>query len=128
MSTPEGFSTVNPYIFVKDADKFIKFLETAFDGKEIGRTTRNGRIANARVKIDESTVMVSEATDQFRAMPASYYLYVENADETYARASKCDIETLMEPMDMPYGDRQAGIKDSFGNYWWISTRLDSSQP
>jgi uncharacterized glyoxalase superfamily protein PhnB len=26
-------------------------------------------------------------------------------------------------MDMPYGDRQAGVTDPFGNLWWISTRL-----
>ena len=28
-----------------------------------------------------------------------------------------------EPADMPYDDRQSGIIDPCGNYWWISTRL-----
>jgi len=29
----------------------------------------------------------------------------------------------MDPMDMPYGDRQGGVVDPCGNTWWISTRL-----
>jgi uncharacterized glyoxalase superfamily protein PhnB len=29
----------------------------------------------------------------------------------------------MEPADMPYDERQAGVCDPFGNYWWISRRL-----
>ena len=29
----------------------------------------------------------------------------------------------MDVSDMPYGDRQGGVKDPFGNIWWISQRL-----
>ncbi len=29
----------------------------------------------------------------------------------------------MEVADMPYGDRQGGIRDPHGNIWWISQRL-----
>ena len=29
----------------------------------------------------------------------------------------------MEVADMPYDDRQGGIRDPFGNIWWISQRL-----
>ena len=29
----------------------------------------------------------------------------------------------MEAGDMPYGDRQGGVVDPFGNLWWISQRL-----
>jgi PhnB protein len=29
----------------------------------------------------------------------------------------------MEVMDMPYGDRQGGIRDVAGNIWWLSQRI-----
>jgi PhnB protein len=28
----------------------------------------------------------------------------------------------MEVADMPYGDRQGGVRDRHGNIWWISQR------
>jgi len=30
----------------------------------------------------------------------------------------------MEPADMFYGDRSAGVQDPSGNYWWISTHIE----
>jgi len=30
----------------------------------------------------------------------------------------------MEPTNMPYGDRQGGVRDPFGHIWWITTRID----
>ncbi|WP_437968435.1 hypothetical protein WMF04_03710 [Sorangium sp. So ce260] len=29
--------------------------------------------------------------------------------------------TVAAPEDKPYDERAAGVKDSFGNIWWIST-------
>jgi PhnB protein len=29
----------------------------------------------------------------------------------------------MPVADMPYGDRQGGVRDRHGNIWWISQRL-----
>jgi PhnB protein len=30
-------------------------------------------------------------------------------------------EEVAPPEDKPYGERVAGVKDSFGNTWWIAT-------
>src|SRR4029450_13306029 len=29
--------------------------------------------------------------------------------------------STQEPTDQPYGDREAGVKDEFGNTWYIAT-------
>lgn len=34
----------------------------------------------------------------------------------------------MEPMDQPYGDRNAGVRDESGNVWWIATRIADVSP
>ncbi len=47
MYIPEGFTTVTPYIFAKDAEAFATFLKQAFDAQEINRTMRpDGLIGN----------------------------------------------------------------------------------
>jgi len=81
------------------------------------------RVANAQVRLGTSTVMVSEASPAFPAMPASYYLYVENADHSMTRAMTAGATQVMAVADMPYGDRQGGVRDRQGNVWWISQRL-----
>ena len=62
MNIPPGFGTVTPYFFVADAEAFIRFLGDAFGGVETGRSLRpDGKIANARVVLGTTTVMLSEA-------------------------------------------------------------------
>jgi len=125
MRIPEGFTTITPYFFVDDAEKFVEFLKAAFGGVEVGRSVRDdGKIANAQVRIGTSTVMTSEASTKYPAMPASYYLYVEDADAAMAQAVRSGATLEMPVADMPYGDRQGGIVDPCGNLWWISQRLE----
>jgi len=125
MYIPEGYGTVFPYMVVEQADKFVQFMKTVFNAKELGRTVqRNGRIANVRMKIGTSAFMVSEASpDNMKAMPAAYYVYVESVDQTFESALANGATKWFDPMDMPYEDRQAGITDPFGNLWAISNRL-----
>jgi PhnB protein len=125
MYIPEGYGTVFPYIVVNQAGKFVDFLKNTFDAQEIGRTTLpDGRIANSRVRIGTTNFMVSEANgESLKAMPATYYIYVENVDRALGKAVSNGAKKMFDPTDMPYGDRQAGITDAFGNIWWISNRL-----
>ena len=124
MYIPPGFGAVTPYFFVKDADAFVRFLVDGLGGIEIIRTLRaDGRIANAQIRLNTSTVMVSEASEAYPPMAAAYYLYVENADAAMARALAHGATLDMPVGNMPYGDRQGGVRDPHGNLWWISERL-----
>jgi PhnB protein len=124
MFIPPGFSTVTPYFFVRDAEGFVRFLVSGLGGSETLRTMRpDGKIANAQVRLGIATVMVSEASEKYPQMSASYYLYVDNADEAMKAALAHGATLEMEVGDMPYDDRQGGIRDPWGNIWWISQRL-----
>lgn len=123
MYVPPGFGTVTPYFFVRDADAFVRFLVEGLGGVETLRSLRpDGAIANAQVALGTSTVMLSEASEGYPPMPAAYYLYVERADESMARAIHHGATLEMEVADMLYGDRQGGVRDRWGNIWWISQR------
>jgi PhnB protein len=123
MYIPPGFNTVTPYHFVSDAEAFVTFLVRGLGGEETCRTMRaDGRIQNVLVKLGTSTVMVSEATDRYPAMAAAFYLYVSDANAAMKRALDAGAFLEMPVADMPYGDRQGGVRDGHGNIWWISQR------
>jgi PhnB protein len=121
--SPPGFTTVFPYFFMDDADGFCRFLVEGLGGREIGRHLDGDRIANAQVRLGDTTVMVSEAGRGFPSMPGSYYLYVKDADAAMARAIAAGAAEIAPVRDQPYGDRQGGLRDAWGNLWWISQRL-----
>jgi PhnB protein len=124
MRVPAGFSVVTPYLFVNGADDYLGFLATAFGAREIGCSRApDGRIANAQIEVFGVTLMVSEASAAFEASRAAFYLYVADADAAMAQAEAAGAERIMEVADMPYGDRQGGVRDPAGTIWWISQRL-----
>ncbi len=125
MLMPPGFSQVTPYIFAEDAVALVDFLVAGFGGEELQRSLRpDGAIANSIVRIGDSMVMVSDGDERYPARPAAYYLYVEDADASMARALTAGAVLEMAVADMDYGDRQGGVVDPSGNIWWISQRLE----
>ena len=64
-------------------------------------------------------VMISEASEHAKAMPAMLYLYVPNVDAAYQQAVKAGAASIMEPSDQFYGDRSGGVKDPAGNSWFF---------
>ena len=123
MYVPPGFGTVAPYIFANDAERLVRFLVEGLGGEETCRTMRGDSIANCQVAIGTTTLMVSEASERFPPSRASFYLYVENAEQSMRRALDAGASLVMAVADMPYDDRQGGVSDPSGNLWWISQRL-----
>jgi PhnB protein len=118
---PEGYHSITPYLQVKGAAKLIEFLRDAFGAEEIFRVPRGDQIAHAQLRIEDSMIEVADAIDQYEPNPSAIWLHVKNTDTTYARALKAGASSLHEPMDQDYGERSAGVKDPFGNYWYIAT-------
>jgi PhnB protein len=124
MYIPPGFTTVAPYIVADDAQRLLAFLVAAFDGDVRLRTGRpDGKIANAQIRIGEATIMVSDSAPGHPATRSAFYLYVADADDAMRRAIAAGARMEMEVADMPYGDRQGGVRDPSDNVWWISQRL-----
>lgn len=122
---PDGFSTVNTYLFVENPPELIDFLKTAFYAEEINRTIHatHGDIANCILQIGDTCFMISQARGKFSHMKTALYLFVDDVDAMYQRALEHGATSEFAPADMPYQERQGGIVDPCGNYWWISKRL-----
>jgi PhnB protein len=122
---PEGYHSITPYLVVEGVARLIDFMKRAFGAEERERMLRpDGSIGHAEVRIGDSVVMMGEARGEHRPMPGTLYLYVEDTDAVYRRALDAGGASVMEPTDMFYGDRNAGVKDPCGNFWYIATRKE----
>ena len=128
MTTPavtqfrEGFHSLTPYLIVEGAAKLIEFLKQAFGAEEKLRVPKpDGAIMHAEVRIAGSVIELADANAEYPPRPATLHFYVPDADTVYQRALAAGATSSHEPIDQPYGDREASIRDPGGNYWYIST-------
>lgn len=123
---PPGFHTVNAYLFIAEPEALIAFLKTVFYATEINRSMNptDGTVGNCILQIGDASIMISQASGQFEGMRTSLYLFVADVDEIFDRAVANGAEVVFAPTDMDYDDRQGGIVDPAGNYWWITKRLE----
>ncbi len=118
----EGFSTVTPYLIVPDVDKLIHFVTQAFGATELSRTTGSAGGTHAEVKIGDSMVMIGGGAKN-APMPTMLHIYMHNVDSIYKQALEAGATSIMEPADQSDGERRAGVKDVFGNQWYIGEPL-----
>jgi uncharacterized glyoxalase superfamily protein PhnB len=123
-SIPKGYHTVTPFINVKDAKRLIEFLQKAFDAEVKGISEHEGVVMHSEILIGNSMIMLAEASDKFPAVKVNHYLYVQDTDSTYNKAIEAGGESIMEPTNQFYGDRNAAVKDFAGNQWWIATHIE----
>jgi PhnB protein len=115
-----GVGTVRPYLY-GNLD-LIDFVQQVFGAMELERTEFGPRSFHVEAAIGDS-VIVLEVGDPppASAAPASIYVYVPDVDAAFERALDAGAEEVAAPEDKPYDERASGVRDSFGNTWWIAT-------
>jgi uncharacterized glyoxalase superfamily protein PhnB len=103
---------------VADSEAAVEFLRAVFDAHGEAHADRP-----AEIRIGDSVVMITTA-GQRELFPAFLYVYVEDADRAYQRAVAAGATSLEPPLDTPYGDRRAMVRDPFGNVFQIAHRAD----
>jgi uncharacterized glyoxalase superfamily protein PhnB len=123
MKIPEQYNQLMPYLILKGTDEFRKFMAKVFDAKDqMIVPAVDGSVMHGELKIGNAVVMFAEAGGQFKVMNAGLFIYVDNTDDTYNKALAAGATTVegQEPSDKDYG-RACGVKDPFGNTWWITS-------
>jgi uncharacterized glyoxalase superfamily protein PhnB len=128
---PDEYGSVTPYLVVEGAEEFLGFLQNAFGatvrGDDVMRGP-DGRIGHAEVEIGDSVVMLADVPPDGEATRAMLNLYVEDCDATYKKALAAGAESWKELEDQFYGDRNGGVRDKWGNQWYISTHIEDVSP
>jgi len=121
---PEELRSVQPYLHLREAHKMIPFLEAAFGAEAMGvHKSSEGAVLHATIRIGNATLEIDEAHGEFQPMPCHLHVYVPDTDAVYAQALRAGAASIETPQDKPYGDRAAGVKDAWGNSWFIATHL-----
>ena len=118
---PANHQKIMPHLILKDAAGFIAFTKKVLEAKETYKAMRDEKtIMHAEIMIGECTIMVADATDEFKQQPGTFFVYVADADETFKSALKEGAKVIREPSDQPYG-RSGGVTDPFGNSLWLTS-------
>jgi uncharacterized glyoxalase superfamily protein PhnB len=118
-----GFQSVTPYLIVASARQMIEFAKRAFGAEEVSCHEDGGRVAHAELRVGNSLLELSDARLEYPATQMTLHYYVADVDAVYAQALEAGATSLMGPTDHPYGERGAGVKDPFGNSWYLATWL-----
>jgi PhnB protein len=122
---PAGFHTITPYVLATHADAVIAFMKDAFGATELQRVPKEGGgIMHAEVRMDDSMLEIADGGGEWPSRPCALHLYVPDADATWRRALAAGATPLYEPADMFYGDREGGVQDVSGNWWFIATHRE----
>ena len=131
LATPKGkthflpeMGTITPYLHPRGAADLIHFLKSAFGAVEVTREDApDGTVQHAKVRIGDSILELSEAHGEYQPMPSMFYVYVNNVDNSYARALEAGGKSIEALADQSYGDRRAAIADPLGHRWYLATHI-----
>ncbi|WP_340030360.1 VOC family protein [Paenibacillus sp. FSL K6-1122] len=135
--TPNGVTSITPFITVKDPSEAIEFYKVVFNARVKDITehpdgNRNTIIVHAELDFGNGFLQLGAANPAYQlALPpdqdhACYSLgiYVINVDETIATAVSRGAKVREEIINFASGDRFGSILDPFGVRWSILTRIE----
>ena len=134
---PDGYRTVTPYLFVKNAAQAIDFYKKAFRAAEVMRMPGgDGKIVHAELRIGDSIVMLADEVLQSRARSpetlggtsVSLHVYFENVDHVAEKAVAAGAKLIRPVQNQFYGDRTGTLIDPFGHMWSIATHVEDVSP
>ena len=120
-----GQGSVRPYMH--GPFSLIDFIKKVFHADEVERHTFDDQSCHVQFQIGDSALVLEAGKLPKNAAPwpNQIYVYVDDVDTVYQRARELGAQSIAEPEDKPYDERQAGIRDIAGNTWWIATYTGS---
>src|SRR5258708_17235438 len=134
-AVPQGHHTVTPQITLDNAAQAIEWYKKGLGAEEVTRATGpDGKILHAELRIGDSLIMLNDAMmggkgpKALGGSPASLWIYVEDCDALFKRATSAGAQVLGGPMgqmqDQFCGDRSGTLTDPHGYTSTIATRKE----
>ncbi|MFI9047086.1 VOC family protein [Streptomyces sp. NPDC053427] len=124
-TTPEGYTTVAPWVVTDDTGAFLDFVTQAFGGEELKRVpTEDGSIGHAEIRVGDTIVLAFDRHADWPTMPSLLRVFVAHADRAFSQAVAAGGQIVTALVDDAFGQRGGRIKDPFGNIWWVISRVE----
>jgi PhnB protein len=138
-AVPDGHHTVTPQLTLDNAARAIEWYKKGLGAEEVTRATGpDGKVLHAEIRIGDSRIMLndqmagSKGPKAFGGSPASLWLYVEDCDALFNRATAAGAQVFGGPMgqlqDQFWGDRTGTVTDPHGYTWTIATHKEDLTP
>ena len=127
---PDGYHTLTPNLTYRNAPAAIEWLKQVFGATaDVCMPDPQGRLVHAELKIGDSVLMLHEempdwgqlSPQALNGCSGSTFVYLEDVDATFAKATAAGAQPTCPPSDMFWGDRMAKFIDPFGQSWGIAT-------
>jgi PhnB protein len=133
---PEGYHSIIPQLTCRDASRAIDFYKNVFGAKELMRMSGpGGKVMHAELQIGDSRIMLNDEFPGMAVAPApnapqsSYlFVYTEDVDAMYKRATDAGARVDMPLDNMFWGDRFGKFTDPFGHHWGVATHVEDVSP
>jgi PhnB protein len=121
---PMGYNAVSPYFVIAGAQRFLDFVTELFDASPLRRYERpDGTLMHAEIRIDDSVLMVGDASDSHAPNTHLLHVYVPDVDTTFEKAMALGCTAIERPRERDDDpDRRGGFRDFAGNDWWVATQ------
>ena len=122
---PSGYNSVSPYLVVNGAARMIELLQKVFGSKPLRRyDTDDGDIMHSEVMVDDSVIMIADATPDWPQNQSLIHVYVRDVDTVYHKAIESGFEAINAPRQREGDpDRRGEFRDFAGNVWSVSTQV-----
>lgn len=130
--TETYFTTLTPYIVVRDAKAAMAFYEKALGAKTRNvANTPDGKVMNAQLVIGDSVLMLNDEFPDYGAvgpqpgerMPVTIHIQSKDIEADWQRAIDAGAEVTMPLADQFWGDRYGQFKDPFGYSWSMGQKI-----
>lgn len=119
---PPGYGTVNPFVAVRGAAGFLRFVADVLGGRETRAAhtvDADGLLIHAEIRVGSSTIMVCDAKPHWASTPALLQVYVGDVDAVVARARAAGAEVVTAPTPFHGSQRLARVRDPWSTLWWF---------
>jgi PhnB protein len=126
---PAAYNSVSPYFVVEGAQRLVDLLRGIFGATQLRRYERpDGTIMHVELRIDDSVIMIGDASEQYPAREQMLHVYVQDVDAVFDRAIEMGCTVIEEPK-VREGDpeRRGSFSDFAGNHWSVATQEFGSQ-
>lgn len=125
-ATPDGYTSVAPWVVTDDTGALLDFISYAFDGEELARVqTEDGLIGHGEIRVGDTVVLAFDRRPEWPAMPSLLRVWVPDADAAFRRAIERGAVVVTQLGDNAFVQRGGRVKDPLGNIWWVTQQVET---
>lgn len=132
---PDDSSVVMPRLVCTDPGVEIDFCTRVLGAIELAhRPGPDGEVVHALLQIGPAMIMIesewptlpSKPPPQDGSSPVVIFVYVQDVDQTVARAVELGARILVPLQNQFWGDRIAWLMDPAGHVWTVGSRIEDT--